>query len=57
MLVLGRFVRERIAIGPEIVIVVTQIRGDQVHLGIEAPRHLRISRLEPSAAHPGKEAE
>ena len=46
MLVLTRKLGESIAIDDEIKIVVVQIKGRQVRLGIEAPRHTKIHREE-----------
>ena len=46
MLVLTRKLGETIAIDDDIKIVVVQIKGKQVRLGIEAPRHTKIHREE-----------
>lgn len=46
LLVLTRMVDERIFIGEDIVITVIAVRGDQVRIGIEAPRNVRIYREE-----------
>ena len=46
MLVLTRKSGESIAIGSEIRVVVVQIRGKQVRIGIEAPDDKRILREE-----------
>ncbi len=46
MLVLSRKPGERILIDPDIAIVVTEIRGGQVRLGFECPRHIRVLREE-----------
>lgn len=46
MLVLSRHKNEVIMIGDEIKIVVVDIRGDKVRLGIEAPSTVRVHRLE-----------
>lgn len=46
MLVLTRKLGESIAIDDDIKIVVVQIKGRQVRLGIEAPRHTKIHREE-----------
>ena len=46
MLILSRRVNERINIGGDIEVAVVEIRGDQVKLGIVAPRHVKVHRHE-----------
>ncbi|MDI9441921.1 MAG: carbon storage regulator CsrA [Firmicutes bacterium] len=46
MLVLTRKVDQSIMIGDHIRIMVVEVRGDQVKIGIEAPRHIMIHRQE-----------
>ncbi|MFO8076262.1 MAG: carbon storage regulator CsrA [Actinomycetota bacterium] len=46
MLVLTRRAGESIMIGSEIVVTVLESRGDQVRIGIEAPRRVQIHRAE-----------
>lgn len=46
MLVLTRKRDESIIIGDDIRIVVVDVRGDQVKLGIEAPRNISVHREE-----------
>jgi carbon storage regulator len=46
MLVLTRRLGEAITIGDEIKLIVVDIDGNQVKLGIEAPRHIEIYREE-----------
>ncbi|HTX72227.1 MAG TPA: carbon storage regulator CsrA [Rectinemataceae bacterium] len=46
MLILSRRVNERIVIGDDIVVSVVEVRGDQVKLGIEAPREVKVFRQE-----------
>jgi carbon storage regulator len=46
MLVLSRTVDERIFIGDDIRIMVVEIRGDKVRLGIEAPVDVIVDREE-----------
>ena len=52
MLVLSRKISESILIGNDIEIVVTQIAGGKVKLGINAPAHVRILRGELSRTSP-----
>ena len=44
MLCLSRKVGERIHIDENIVLHVVEIRGDQVRIGFEAPKHIEIHR-------------
>jgi carbon storage regulator len=46
MLVLTRKIKEAIQIGDDIEITVLAISGDQVKLGINAPKHIEIHRKE-----------
>lgn len=46
MLVLTRKTNETIRIGTDITITLTRIRGNQVQIGIEAPRDVNIRRGE-----------
>ena len=46
MLVLTRRVNERIVIGDDITVTVLEVRGDQVRIGIEAPRDVKVLREE-----------
>jgi carbon storage regulator len=46
MLVLTRKVGQKISIGDDVEVTVLQVSGDQVRLGIEAPRELRVHRAE-----------
>jgi carbon storage regulator len=46
VLVLTRKVDEDVLIGDGIVVTVLSIRGDQVRLGIAAPRDVRVDRSE-----------
>lgn len=46
MLVLSRHVDESLIIGNDIEIVVVEIRGDKVRLGVQAPRDVSVHRRE-----------
>lgn len=46
MLVLTRRANQSIMIGDEVVVTVLEIRGDQVRLGIRAPRTVAVHREE-----------
>jgi len=50
MLVLARKVGEKLRIGDDIELVVVEVRGDVVRLGISAPRGVAIHREEIYAA-------
>ena len=49
MLVLSRRANQSIMIGSDIVVRVLDIRGDQVRIGVEAPRHVAVHREEVAA--------
>jgi carbon storage regulator len=46
MLVLSRTRDEQIMIGDDIVITITDVRGDKVLVGIEAPKEVPVHRRE-----------
>jgi carbon storage regulator len=46
MLVLGRRVGEKIVIGDNIVITILEARGDNIRIGIDAPRSVAVNRAE-----------
>lgn len=46
MLILTRKLGEKINIGDDITVKLIEIKGTQVKLGIEAPRHIEIHRHE-----------
>lgn len=50
MLVLSRREAQSIVIGGNIVVTVVSVRGDQVRLGIEAPRSVTVHRHEVAVA-------
>jgi len=58
MLVLSRKKNESIVINNDITIVVVEIRGDKVRLGVEAPKEVPVHRQEVyDAIRRGKDAE
>jgi carbon storage regulator len=46
MLVLTRKPNQSIVIGDDIELTVLEVRGDQVRIGINAPRHISVHRKE-----------
>lgn len=46
MLVLTRKINEAIQIGDDIEITIVEIKGEQIKLGINAPKHVEIHRKE-----------
>jgi carbon storage regulator len=46
MLILSRKINEKIMIGDDIAVSVIEIRGDQVRLGVDAPRTVKVFRQE-----------
>jgi len=46
MLVLSRRKNESITVGEDVEIVITDVRGDNVRLGISAPKHVPVHRRE-----------
>lgn len=46
MLVLSRRLGESIVIGNDVVVTVLDVKGDQVRLGIDAPRDVQVHREE-----------
>lgn len=46
MLVLSRRCNESIVIGGQIKVTVTEIHGNQVRLGVDAPKDVRVDREE-----------
>lgn len=49
MLVLSRKIGQRITVGDNIQVVVLDVQGNQVRLGIEAPREVAVHRAEVAA--------
>lgn len=50
MLVLSRRESQSIVIGNDIVVTVVSVRGDQVRIGIDAPRSVTVHRQEVARA-------
>ncbi|MDR1231109.1 MAG: carbon storage regulator CsrA [Spirochaetaceae bacterium] len=46
MLILSRKTNEKIMIGDDISITVIEIRGDQIRVGVDAPKHVKVYRQE-----------
>ncbi len=46
MLILARRVQEAIKIGDDVTITILSVRGNQVRLGIDAPREISVLRQE-----------
>jgi carbon storage regulator len=46
MLILSRKLNEQIIINGQVVITVVAIRGDSVRIGIDAPKDVRVDRVE-----------
>lgn len=46
MLVLTRSTKQSIVIGTDVVVTILEVRGDQVRLGISAPRSVSVHREE-----------
>lgn len=50
MLILSRKVDEQIKIGENITLTIIEVRGEQVKIGIEAPKSVKVFREEVLAA-------
>jgi len=46
MLILSRKVNEKIVIGDDVTVSIIEIRGDQVRIGIDAPKMVKVFRQE-----------
>jgi carbon storage regulator len=46
MLILSRKINEKIMIGNDISVSIIEIRGDQVRIGVEAPKTVKVFRRE-----------
>jgi carbon storage regulator len=46
MLILSRKINEKIIIGEDISVSIIEIRGDQVRIGVDAPKTVKVYRQE-----------
>jgi len=46
MLILSRKVDEKVVIGDDITVSIIEIRGDQIRIGIDAPKKVKVFRQE-----------
>jgi len=46
MLILSRKINEKVVIGDDITVSIIEIRGDQVRIGIDAPKIVKVFRQE-----------
>ncbi|MCL2181069.1 MAG: carbon storage regulator CsrA [Treponema sp.] len=46
MLILSRKIDEKVVIGDDITVSIIEIRGDQVRIGIDAPKKIKVYRQE-----------
>jgi carbon storage regulator len=46
MLILSRKIDEKVVIGEDITVSIIEIRGDQVRIGIDAPKKVKVFRQE-----------
>jgi len=46
MLILSRKANEKIMIGDDISVTIMEIRGDQIRVGVEAPKNVKVYRQE-----------
>ena len=46
MLILSRKINEKIMIGDNIAVSIIEIRGDQVRIGVDAPKSVKVFRQE-----------
>ncbi len=46
MLILSRKIDEKIKIGSDITLTIIEIKGDQVKIGVEAPKNVKVFRQE-----------
>lgn len=50
MLILSRKTDQQIKIGDDITLTIIEIRGDQVKIGVEAPKNIKVFRQEVFSA-------
>jgi carbon storage regulator len=46
MLILSRKINEKIMIGDDISVAIIEVRGDQVRIGVDAPKNVKVFRQE-----------
>ncbi len=46
MLILSRKIDQKIRIGDDITLTIIEVRGDQVKIGVEAPKNVKVFRQE-----------
>jgi carbon storage regulator len=46
MLILTRRVGETVIVGNDVTVTIVAVAGDQIHIGIKAPKHVPIRRKE-----------
>ena len=46
MLILSRKANEKIMIGEDISVTIIEIRGDQIRIGVDAPKQVKVYRQE-----------
>jgi carbon storage regulator len=46
MLILSRKINEKIKIGEDITLTIIEVRGEQVKVGVEAPKNVKVFRQE-----------
>jgi len=46
MLILSRKLNEKVVIGDDITVSIIEVRGDQVRIGIDAPKKIKVFRQE-----------